>query len=157
MLDGSGFKEIRQVLAGYKSQKPPEEINDPAELAERLKNSIRDIASNLLAEEGIGSHELGYLYSVLISHVGKKMLTGKTVGTASLEELRHALNRIHQMSAGIKAKPGLVTRIVTTRRRDNMPTSAKMRDYENPIKSADPVERYDSSWERGIHEAFGTR
>jgi len=113
MLDGSGFKEIREAPAGYTARKPPEEINDPAELGERLKNSIRDIASDLLAEEGIGSHELGYLYGVLMSHVGKKMLNGKTVGTASLEELRHALNRIHQMSAGIKSKPGLVNSIVT--------------------------------------------
>lgn len=113
ILDGSGFKEIREAPSGYSTQKPPEEINDPAELGDRLKNSIRDIASNLLAEEGIGSHELGYLYSVLMSHVGKKMLNEKTVGTATVEELRHALNRIHQMSSAIKSKPGLVTSIVT--------------------------------------------
>lgn len=113
MLDGSGFKEIREAPSGYVAQKPPEEIKDPAELADRLKNSVRDIASNLLAEEGIGSHELGYLYGVLMSHASKKMLNGKTVGTASLEELRHALNRIHRMSANIKLKPGLVNSIVT--------------------------------------------
>jgi hypothetical protein len=41
------------------------------------------------------------------------MLNGKTVGTASLEELRHALNRIHRMSANIKSRPGLVNSIVT--------------------------------------------
>jgi superfamily II DNA or RNA helicase len=74
MLDGSGFKEIREAPAGYVTNKPPEEINDPAELADRLKNSIRDIAANLLAEEGIGSHELGYLYGVLMSHISKKMV-----------------------------------------------------------------------------------
>jgi len=113
MLDGSGFKEIREAPSGYVVSKPPEEINDPAELADRLKNSIRDIAANLLAEEGIGSHELGYLYGVLMSHTSKKMLNGKTVGTASVEELRHALNRIHRMSANIKSRPGLVNSIVT--------------------------------------------
>jgi len=113
ILDGSGFKEIREAPSGYSTLKPPEEINDPAELGDRLKNSIRDIASNLLAEEGIGSHELGYLYSVLMSHVGKKMLNEKTVGTASVEELRHALNRIHKMSSAIKSRPGLVNSIVT--------------------------------------------
>ncbi|MBC6951503.1 hypothetical protein DWB58_26550 [candidate division KSB1 bacterium] len=113
MLDGSGFKEIREAPSGYVINKPPEEINDPAELADRLKNSVRDIAANLLAEEGIGSHELGYLYSVLMSHTSKKMLNGKTVGTASVEELRHALNRIHRMSANIKLRPGLVNSIVT--------------------------------------------
>jgi len=113
MLDGSGFKEIREAPSGYVTNKPPEEINDPAELADRLKNSVRDIAANLLAEEGIGSHELGYLYGVLMSHTSKKMLNGKTVGTASVEELRHALNRIHRMSANIKLRPGLVNSIVT--------------------------------------------
>jgi hypothetical protein len=77
-----------------------------------LKNSVRDTAANLLAEEGIGSHELGYLYGVLMSHTSKKMLNGKTVGTASVEELRHALNRIHRMSANIKSRPGLVNSIV---------------------------------------------
>lgn len=113
MLDGSGFKEIREAPSGYVTNKPPEEINDPAELGDRLKNSVRDIAANLLAEEGIGSHELGYLYGVLMSHTSKKMLNGKTVGTASVEELRHALNRIHRMSANIKSRPGLVNSIVT--------------------------------------------
>jgi len=112
ILDGSGFTEIREAPSGYTTSKPPEEINDPAELADRLKNSIRDIAANLLAEEGIGSHELGYLYGVLMSHTSKKMLNGKTVGAASVEELRHALNRIHRMSANIKLRPGLVNSIV---------------------------------------------
>jgi len=40
------------------------------------------------------------------------MLGGKTVGTANLEELRHALNRIHRMAANFKNKPGLVSSIV---------------------------------------------
>ncbi|MBM3150901.1 MAG: hypothetical protein FJZ96_01640 [Chloroflexi bacterium] len=112
MLDGSEFKEIREAPAVYHVRKPAEVITAPAELADRLKNSVRDIASDLLAEDGIGSHELGYLYGVLMNHVGRKMLNGKTVGTASVEELRHALNRIHMMSANIKSKPGLVNSIV---------------------------------------------
>jgi superfamily II DNA or RNA helicase len=113
MLNGSGFKEIREAPVANNVKKPVEEITDPDELADRLKNNIRDHAAALLADEGIGSHELGYLYGVLVSHVSKKMLNGKTVGTASLEELRHALNRISKMSANIKAKPGLVNSIVS--------------------------------------------
>ena len=77
-----------------------------------LKNSVRDIAADLLAEEGIGSHELGYLYGVLMDHVSQQMLDGKTVGTASVEALRHALNRRHQMAANFKSRPGLVASIV---------------------------------------------
>jgi len=113
MLDGSGFREIHEAPTAYIVKKPIEEIADPAELADRLKKNVRDHAADLLADEGIGSHELGYLYGVLMSHVSKKMLNGKTVGTASLEELHHALNRISKMSANIKAKPGLVNSIVS--------------------------------------------
>lgn len=73
---------------------------------------MRDIAAELLADEGIGSHELGYLYGVLMDHVGAKMLDGNTVGTAVVEQLRHALNQIHRMSSDLKRRPGLVTSIV---------------------------------------------
>jgi len=112
MLNGSGFREIRDAPAIYGVRKTPDEISDPAELAERLKNSVRDIAANLLAEEGIGSHELGYFYGVLIEHVRARMLGGKTVGLASVEELRHALNRIHSMGSNFKNRAGLVSSIV---------------------------------------------
>ena len=111
-LDGSGFREIHEPPAIYRTGKNIDEITDPAQLAELLKNSVRDIASDLLAEEGIGSHELGYLYSVLMSHVSKRMLNGKTVGAATVEELRHALNRRHRMASNIKGMPGLVASIV---------------------------------------------
>lgn len=111
-LDGSGFREIQDAPAHHKNSYSPDEITDPIELAERLKHSIRDIASDLLADEGIGSHELGYLYGVLMDHVSKKMLGGKTVGTASLEELRHASNRIQKMEKNIKDRPGLVNSMI---------------------------------------------
>jgi hypothetical protein len=73
---------------------------------------VRDIATNLLAEEGVGSHELGYLYGVLMDHVSKRMLGGKTLGAAGIDELRHALNRRHRMAANIKNTPCLVSSIV---------------------------------------------
>jgi superfamily II DNA or RNA helicase len=111
-LDGSGFREIRGAPVGFDIKMPIEDITDPVELADRLKNSVRDIAAELLADEGVGSHELGYFYGALMNHVNRKMLNEKTVGTASLEELRHALNRIGKMHANIKAKPGLVNSIV---------------------------------------------
>jgi superfamily II DNA or RNA helicase len=111
-LDGSGFREIREAPAVYNVRRTPDAISDPAELAELLKNSVRDIAADLLAEEGIGSHELGYFYGVLMDHVSQQMLDGKTVGTAGVEALRHALNRRHQMAANFKSRPGLVASIV---------------------------------------------
>jgi len=115
-LDGSGFVQIHGAPTVTGIKKTPNEINDSAELADLLRNSIRDVASGLLAEEGIGSHELGYLYGVLMDHVSKRMLNGKTVGTASIEELRHGANRLHQMAANLKKRPGLVASIVNYRK-----------------------------------------
>ena len=112
MLNGSGFKRIHEAPKGYHTSRPPEEMTDPAGLAELLKGSVRDIAADLLADEGIGSHELGYLYGVLMDHVSQRMLGGKTVGAASAEELRHALNRRHQLLFNLHSRPGLVTSIV---------------------------------------------
>ena len=114
-LDGSGFKEIREAPALYGVRKPLSEIDDPVQLAELLKTSVRDVAVNLLAEEGIGSHELGYLYGVLMDHIRKKMLCGKTVSGATVEELRHALNCRHRLAANFKSRPGLVASIVNYR------------------------------------------
>jgi superfamily II DNA or RNA helicase len=111
-LDGSGFQEIHEPPTPYRTKAAGNQSDDPVQLAESLKRSVRDIAAELLAEEGIGSHELGYLYGVLMEHVRKKMLGGQTVGEASIEALRHALNRRHRMEANLKGKPGLVSSIV---------------------------------------------
>lgn len=111
-LDGSGFREIREAPALYGARKPLSEIDDPIQLAELLKTSVRDVAADLLAEEGIGSHELGYLYGVLMDHVREKMLGEKTVGAAGVAELRHALNCRHRLAANFKNRPGLIASIV---------------------------------------------
>jgi hypothetical protein len=76
-LDGSGFLEIHEPPTPYRTGKQAAENENAAELAESLKHSMLDIAEDLLAEEGIGSHEKGYLYGVLMDHVGKKMMGGK--------------------------------------------------------------------------------
>ncbi|MBM3862091.1 MAG: hypothetical protein FJ395_20900 [Verrucomicrobia bacterium] len=115
-LDGSKFREIHDPPAIYRTGKTIDETTDPAQLADLLKSSVRDLANDLLAEEGIGTHELGYFYGVLMGHVSRRMLAGKTVGAASAEELRHALNRRHRMAANFKAMPGLVASIVKYRK-----------------------------------------
>jgi superfamily II DNA or RNA helicase len=111
-LDKSGFVELHEPPAPYRVGRADIETENAAELAESLKHIVRDIAEDLLAEEGIGSHEKGYLYGILMEHVSKKMLGGKTVGTASVGELRHALNRRHRMRENVKGMPGLVSSIV---------------------------------------------
>ena len=112
VLDDDKFVETHAPPNDSGEMAAPAETQNIAELANLLKNSIRDIAGNLLAEEGIGWHELGYFYGVLIAHVSSRMLTGMTIGTANLEELRHALNRRHQLAHNFKSRPGLVASIV---------------------------------------------
>lgn len=82
------------------------------ELADLLKSTMRDIASALLAEEGIGSHELGYFYGVLMDHVRSKLLGGSTVGSASEELLTQALRHRHTIITNFKQRLGLVSSVV---------------------------------------------
>ncbi len=112
VLDNDKFIETHAPPKDSGEVAAPTETHNVVELANRLKNSILDIARSLLDEEGIGSHELGYFYGVLITHVSSRMLMGKTIGTANLEELRHALNRRHQLAHNFKSRPGLVASIV---------------------------------------------
>lgn len=49
-LDGSKFREIHDPPAIYRTGKTIDETTDPALLAELLKNSVRDLANDLLAE-----------------------------------------------------------------------------------------------------------
>jgi len=120
MLDGSGFKELHGPPKPARGQKTAASGGESAAvLGEQLKHSVLDIAEDLLAEEGIGSHEKGYLYGVLMDHASKKLLEGKTVGAAPVEALRHALNRRHRLAANFKGMPGLVGSIVKYRKEGN--------------------------------------
>jgi type III restriction enzyme len=107
----SDFTEIKDApalrAAGLKDAKLTQ-----TELADLLKSTIRDIASALLAEEGIGSHELGYFYGILMDHVRSKLLGGSTVGSASEELLTHALRHRHTIMTNFKQRLGLVSSIV---------------------------------------------
>jgi len=114
-LFGDGFKEIREGPAIYKTNIDSKEQSIEA-LIEELKHTIRDIADALLAEEGIGSHELGYLYNILMDHVRQKMLDGKSAGSATVESLQHALRHRHNLSRNFKEKPGLIASIVKYRK-----------------------------------------
>jgi type III restriction enzyme len=86
------------------------------ELADLLKNTIRDIAAALLADEGIGSHELGYFYGVLMDHVRAKLLAGATVGSATPESLTMAIRHRHTLHANFKQRLGLVGSVIKHRK-----------------------------------------
>ena len=107
----SDFTEIKDAPAlrgdGLKEPKLTQ-----IELADLLKNTVRDIASALLADEGIGSHELGYFYGILMDHVRSKLLGGSTVGSASPDLLTHALRHRHTIIANFKQRQGLVSSVV---------------------------------------------
>ncbi len=86
------------------------------DLVDLLKNSVRDIGSALLADEGIGSHELGYFYGVLMDHVRAKLLGGATAGGATPELLTQAVRHRHNLHANFKQRQGLVSSIVKYRK-----------------------------------------
>ena len=103
-LDGSGFKELHEPPTPYRVGKVPVETDNATELAESLKNSVRDIAANLLAEEGVGSHELGYFYGVLMDHVNKRMLGGsKSTPRTSMPSVASPLSSISISGASLNS------------------------------------------------------
>jgi hypothetical protein len=111
-LDEDGFIEIIDAPPPMKV----EERNDEPvleELIETLKHSVRDIAAELLADEGIGSHELGYIYGVLMDHMRSKLLGGKSAGEAPMDSLKRALWHCRNaLPRNIKEKPGLIASMV---------------------------------------------
>jgi len=58
---------------------------------------------------------LGYLYGVLVEHVRKRLLGGESLGDAGVENLRHGINRRHQVNWNLRGRPGLVASIVKYR------------------------------------------
>lgn len=86
------------------------------ELLLSLTRSIRDIASNFLAEEGIGSHELGYFYNILMDHIRVKLLDGKSAGSVPVEKLKHALHHRVTLQQHFAQHSGLVPSIIKYRK-----------------------------------------
>jgi type III restriction enzyme len=118
-LERGSFREIYEPPTMQPTTLEVNEITDRATLVELLRRSVRDIAEYLLAEEGIGSHELGYFYDVLMNHVRDKMLQGKSAGVAEIRDLQLALKHRTQIYRHFRNHPGLVTSIVTYRQEDS--------------------------------------
>lgn len=110
LIEGS----FTEILDGPSTTgKVMDEKQEPKEiLIDRLKHTIRDLAEDLLAEEGIGSHELGYFYNILMDHIQIKLLNGKSAGVADESLLKHALKHRYTILNNFKTKPGLVSSIV---------------------------------------------
>lgn len=83
-----------------------------------LKKNIRNICSALLAEEGIGSYELGFFYGVMMDHVKDKLLNNSSIGLASEENLMHAIRHRHTIWHNFRKFPGMVESIVKYKKED---------------------------------------
>ena len=114
-LDGHGFIEL--IQAPPKLSPLEKAANSPslAEAIESLKQNILDIAKYILAEEGIGSHELGYFYDVLLEHIKRKMLSGRALRKAQVEDLIYAYDHSRLLVYHFVKKPGLAASVVKYR------------------------------------------
>jgi len=105
------FVELIEPPKGTTVKVAEEEISQE-ELAESLTHTMRDLAAYLLVEEGIGSHELGYMYGILIDHVRTKLLDGASPASAPPEALKRAIHMRTTVQHNIKDKFGLTSSIV---------------------------------------------
>ena len=110
-LFGDDFVAILSEANHSISQKLSKELTKE-EMIDTLKNNIRNISSALLAEEGIGSYELGYFYGVLLDHVKIKLMNNLSIGMATEEDLMHAILHRHTILQNFQKYPGLITSIV---------------------------------------------
>lgn len=95
-----------------------ETIEENGDLIEKLKRNVLDIGVTLLYEAGIGSHERGYMYSVLMDHIRDKMFKGESAGFASKGSLKFALSKLQEIYRNFSALPGLIESIVRYRHAD---------------------------------------
>ncbi|MBI4690584.1 MAG: DEAD/DEAH box helicase family protein [Nitrospirae bacterium] len=88
---------------------------DNGNFIEKLKQNVLDMGIALLYEAGIGSHERGYMYNVLMDHIRDKMFKGESAGFASKEDLKLALLKLPEIGRNFSSLPGLVEGIVRDR------------------------------------------
>lgn len=113
-LDAKGFvkhKAADQLEAVDGLSTPEIDLPSVAELAERLKEQVLGLATELLFEKGFAGKHRGQLYGVLMDHVDEKFLDG--AGTLDSQPLRllYAGERLHDVRATFM-QPGLVSGIV---------------------------------------------
>jgi superfamily II DNA or RNA helicase len=112
-LDDTRRLEIHTPPEVASSNASDEEDN--GNLIEKLKKNVLDTGIALLYEAGIGSHERGYMYNVLMDHIRDKMFNGESAGFASKEDLKLALLKLPEISRNFSSLPGLVESIVRYR------------------------------------------
>jgi type III restriction enzyme len=111
-LDKTRRLEIYTPPEVESSKETTEENGD---LIEMLKRNVLDVGVTLLYEAGIGSHERGYMYSVLMDHIRDKMFNGESAGFASKDNLKFALLKMQEIYRNFSGLPGLVESIVRYR------------------------------------------
>lgn len=117
--DPMGFFEIIDAPTIRATSKSKVSVQTKEEMIETLKHSVRDIANYLLKEEGIGSHELGYLYNVLMNHIRVKLLDGNSAGNATEEQLKHAIHHRVSIQHNFSSINGLLSSIIKYKATNN--------------------------------------
>jgi type III restriction enzyme len=113
-LDASGFvkhKAVDQVVAEAAGADGEIELPPATELADRLKEQVLGLASELLFEKGFAGKHRGELYSILMDHVIEKFLDEKGTSEASQLELLYTGERLHDVRATFM-KPGIVSGVI---------------------------------------------
>lgn len=114
-LDTNGFVKYKPAPKGEATDGdgPPEpSLPDADELATRLKEQVRSLASELLFEKGFAGKHLAAIYDALMDHVGEKFLAGNSVGASDALQLFYAGERLHDVRETF-TQPGIVSGIVT--------------------------------------------
>lgn len=120
-----GLKSINLDAGGFVKYKPADHLEADldaaaaekalpaaAELAERLKEQVRGLASELLFEKGFAGKHTGAIYDALMDHVGQKFLAGASTSEASPLQLLYAGERLHDVRATFMST-GVVAGIIT--------------------------------------------
>ncbi len=76
-----------------------------------IKNEVLELSSELLFACGFGSIYKELLYNVIMNHIDKKLLNGKTLGLAEEKDLNFVLYKMPELRR-VFMKPGLVPSII---------------------------------------------
>ncbi len=120
-----GLKSISLDASGFVKYKPADQVETevdaaaaqkalPAadELAKRLKEQVRSLATELLFEKGFAGKHTGAVYGALMDHVGEKFLADASTSEAPPLQLLYAGERLHDVRATFMS-PGVVAGIIT--------------------------------------------
>lgn len=91
---------------------PTRPESDPNELRDAIKDRILRFAREACEREGFSADAEGTIYKHVLAHIARKFMGGKTLGLASLDDLRIASRRTGLALTKIAYTPGLLQGMV---------------------------------------------